>query len=134
MDHEPIAPRFWELVNEAEGSPSSMEQILTRLSKEDLARFYIEFCFAENFLDRTVSAHVPEKPGFLDSETLGCLIAYGKTFFDELIADPSKVMRICETDIDGDANYGGLAIGVYEMRFREDVPSYMAMRDLWPRG
>src|SRR5438046_2099907 len=82
-----IAPRFWELVDQAQGDPDRMEDILGRLSKEDVVRFYMEFRYARTDMDRRLTDG-PDVPRWLNRSVVGWMVSQGRAFCESLYDHP----------------------------------------------
>lgn len=117
-----IAPRFWELVDQARRDPDRMEAILRELSKGDVARFYMEFRYAKTDMRNRLNK-IEDSPPWFNLDVIGWMVSQGRAFYEDLYNHPEKLHALRGEDIDYDCNFGGVAIGHYEVRFGEEIPS-----------
>jgi hypothetical protein len=121
-----VAPRFWELIDAAQGDKARLRGLLNEASRDDLIRFDVEF----DYMTDDLVSQATEQEGDTDHEedVAGWVISQGvgrfTRVYDREEEFPAEVP-------DWDSNLRGIAVVVFEERFGEPIPWQRAV-ERWP--
>lgn len=116
-----VAPNFWPTLAAANLDKQKLEELLQKMSREELVRFYwdydriSEMVKGDLFLEYIDSEDEAQDVGWW-------LVARGEARVREVLADPSKApTEVPDGDRRGASFFGAIA-RVYSNRFHTDVP------------
>lgn len=121
-----VAPRFWELIEAAQGDKAMLRGLLNGVGRDDLIRFAVEFDYMAD--DLVSQATEQEGDTYHEQDVAGWVISQGlgryARVYDGEEAFPAEVP-------DWDSNLKGMAFVVWEERFGEPMPWQRAV-ERWP--
>jgi hypothetical protein len=121
MTRVDVAPNFWTTLAAATLDKQKLEEILQRMSREELARFYWDYDrISDAVKDVLFLAYIDSEDEAQD--VAWWLVARGEARVREVIADPATApTEVAEDDRRGGDFFGAVA-RVYSRRFHTDVP------------
>jgi hypothetical protein len=122
-----VSPRLWEIIDQAAGDPSRMNQLLREMDRADYPRYYQEFTFAVSELLDEIEEMTGEDATDMQESVACWVVSQGSEFYVKVYRDPSLVPN--EDEIDWNVNFRGAAVAMYENRFGERMPR---ATDRWP--
>lgn len=122
-----VSPRLWEIIDQAAGDPSRMNQLLLEMDRADYPRYYQEFTFAVSELLDKIEEMTGEDATDMQESVACWVVSQGSEFYAKVYRDPSLFPY--EDEVDWNVNFRGAAVVMYENRFGERMPR---ATDRWP--
>jgi hypothetical protein len=127
-----IAPKFWEIIDEASRDPAVMRSILELMPRKDLERFNEEFDYAvDDLVSQVEEAGFGSHSSDTNKGIAAWVISQGKPYFCEVFEHPELFPS--EEKPSGQSFYGIVNV-VYEERFHEAIPEYSGDRWALPEN
>lgn len=126
-----ITPRFWELVDAAQGNREAMRSVLMGCSREDLIRVETEFDYAiEDLVQRVLGDHGDAS---FERDVAGWVVSRGLAFYADVWDHPERFPGEVPDD---EVSFYGMAGSVLEERFPDQLATWDEPYQItnWPKA